>query len=51
LARRNKRNALLNVAAVIGPVVKPPVEPGLYIAMVQADIRMGRFSVPLFRSC
>jgi len=33
------------VATVIGPVT-PPVGPGLYIAMVQADIRMG----PLFRA-
>lgn len=33
------------VATVIG-LVTPPVGPGLYIAMVQADIRMG----PLFRA-
>jgi TRAP-type C4-dicarboxylate transport system permease large subunit len=33
------------VARVIG-LVTPPVGPGLYIAMVQADIRMG----PLFKA-
>jgi TRAP-type C4-dicarboxylate transport system permease large subunit len=33
------------LATVIG-LVTPPVGPGLYIAMVQADIRMG----PLFKA-
>lgn len=36
---------ICTVATVIG-LVTPPVGPGLYIAMVQADIRMG----PLFRA-
>lgn len=36
---------VVTIATVIG-LVTPPVGPGLYIAMVQADIRMG----PLFRA-
>lgn len=36
---------ICTIATVIG-LVTPPVGPGLYIAMVQADIRMG----PLFKA-